>query len=732
MLPCRLTTQLITGLTVAQGTINNNEATTLNSSSLQQTAQISYGSNLTYSTEITTLITEAFWFDANQGNFLASAFKTQGGNQNPADTDFNTLVSQIQQLQNNLFNGTPPTGLSFSGNIPCQIGITDWKTPWLPLMLEWSVNYLPIENIPNPINNTNTVNYDSNFIQNNFQLSTDQTDLDYTGSLPQSIQEYSNLILLTPGASQQLEQQINNYLQLNPNPQDQDQLNTILNTLQEQPILSQALGGLNQGLLMHQQVMQMQPKDPVSSDQNLCVFSNISVPDGVGNQNRTAPLPENSYNPIRAGYLQLNQLNLIDAFGGTLKIDISNPVIAQSLVNKNTSNIYLAPRITQPSRLLFRWLSASNDEVEMNSHPATSPICGWVIFNNLERGLAFYNSQGVALGSLIVSGAGDSIIWQGAPGNNQTYGQSIETVFANENSHLKNLALGIYNNGASFLSAMLKATDDSLSTIFPQNSQQDPSLALLMSRPLAVVRVGLKLDLKGLPAYNQSWDVLNTAISSPNSTNPIERSTSNFEKVEFPVMLGDLTNINDGFIGYFSSGADGSTDYSKFYTLSSDDSDANVVQLDWSNTLTLNSDRNSTMTYLTMLVDPTAKIHGTTGILPTKAIEIPPEQYSTALKSLALTFLTSPILSPTSSEPFPIPIDINQNWSLIENPVTFPIPKEGNGKWSWVEKQANQWQTQPISKATEQATLSYTNQKLSEGWLKYQPNSSTSSNSSPS
>ena len=102
------------------------------------------------------------------------------------------------------------------------------------------------------------------------------------------------------------------------------------------------------------------------------------------------------------------------------KITITNPVIAQSLVNKNTSNtsnIYLAPRITQPSRLLFRWLSASNDEVEMNAHPATSPICGWVIFNNLERGLAFYNSQGVALGSLIVSGAGGGMNRQGEPGS---------------------------------------------------------------------------------------------------------------------------------------------------------------------------------------------------------------------------------------------------------------------------------------------------------------------------
>ncbi len=37
----------------------------------------------------------------------------------------------------------------------------------------------------------------------------------------------------------------------------------------------------------------------------------------------------------------------------------------------------------------------------MNDHPATTPICGWVLANHLDNSLMIYDSRGKALGSLI-------------------------------------------------------------------------------------------------------------------------------------------------------------------------------------------------------------------------------------------------------------------------------------------------------------------------------------------
>ena len=46
-----------------------------------------------------------------------------------------------------------------------------------------------------------------------------------------------------------------------------------------------------------------------------------------------------------------------------------------------------------------------------------------------------------------------------------------------------------------------------------------------------------------------------------------------------------------------------------------------------------------------MLMDVQGVIHATTGILPAKALSIPPEQYAEALEKIAVTFLVAPFMS---------------------------------------------------------------------------------------
>ncbi|MEM8641277.1 MAG: hypothetical protein AAGG51_21035 [Cyanobacteria bacterium P01_G01_bin.54] len=689
-LACRLTRQLLTGLSVAANVAGNTDVLTLNTPSLPQ---LGNNAAVAHLDAAKALISESFLLDPNAAHLIAATL--QKDTPDGSAINFGTLARGIQGAQNDLFDRSTAANrdATFIGTVPSAITVTNWLTPWLPIALQWQVDYLPVQEITD-----STTNYTTDFLTANYKLDAAQTDLTYTGVAPASnVQQYSGSVILTPNATVDSNAQIDNYLKYNQDPE----LETIQTDIANIPILSQGLSGFNAAMLMFEQTLQLQVNDPIASTPEWLNFSNTTVRNAVGDMNEAAPQPENNYNPIRAGYLKLSRLVLVDAFGRTLDIDLSQPIIAQNLLPvtnlKNEDYAALAPRLVQPSRLLFRWISAKNDRQETNSHPASSPIFGWVIPNHLDNSLAIYGATGAAIGSLMIDGSGDQILWQGAPGNNTTYNQPIETAFADANPHLQDFALTIHQNGTAFLEAMLKAIDRAKTLISPQNYKQDASTAVLIDRPLALVRISLQLDLQGLPAYNQSWDAFNAIVESPNSANPVQRSTNQFEKVQFPVQLGDLTNINDGLIGYFLTAED-KTDYAHFYAPAADDSNPGVTP-PTETTLLLESDPAAGPTYASMLVDPRAKIHATTGILPVKSIEIPPDQYMAALKTMTLTFLTAPVLSSA-------------------NKFSLPIPKEGGKQWSWIQQDSTGWTVETsIGRVNEQATMDYTPQQLSEGWL---------------
>jgi hypothetical protein len=54
---------------------------------------------------------------------------------------------------------------------------------------------------------------------------------------------------------------------------------------------------------------------------------------------------------------------------------------------------------------------------EANDHPLSSPICGWVVVNLFDDALAFYETDGTALGEIIADLAQP---WRGAPGGQVT------------------------------------------------------------------------------------------------------------------------------------------------------------------------------------------------------------------------------------------------------------------------------------------------------------------------
>jgi hypothetical protein len=501
-------------------------------------------------------------------------------------------------------------------------------------------------------------------------------------------------------------------------------------------VLSQSLGGFNDALLTRMQSLQLpvwdyrvlknvDPNIPQTSEwRNFASDLNLSIADGA----RAQPLFDVDFMPIRSGLMQIRKLYLIDTFGQILeitpaKVTKSEPMtvsrnLAQTsaiakkpvTVKEDEKYIYLAPRLAQEARINLRWLSADRgsaagdgDEVETNDHPATTPVCGWFISNNLDGSLMVFDTDGKALGSIgkQITASQDKIIaWRPVPGViNRLHMTDIK------NAHLRNLVtylarLGSADNSWTFWNAFLAATNSAMENIAPESFAQHEALALLVGRPMAVVRASLSLEVQGLAAVNQGWWAYLHDMAGKRN---YDRTTNQFDQVSFPVRVGEYSQLNDGLVGYWVESDDGYRgDLFRSSEIDRSNDPQHIVNHGTRQAITIPLAVHDAACKLMMLVDPRGSVHVTSGILPTKQISIPPDQYAAALRKMEVCFLTAPILT-----------------SLDD--IELPLPAEEGYQWSWLTRPgAELWaETQGIKAATTHGQFS--EQKLVEGWLKLSP-----------
>jgi hypothetical protein len=228
---------------------------------------------------------------------------------------------------------------------------------------------------------------------------------------------------------------------------------------------------------------------------------------------------------------------------------------------------------------------------------------------------------------------------------------------------------------------------------------------LLVGRPIALVRASINLELRGLPAVNQNWQIFRQDMwlerknecQSDRRNSKTERETDGFTEINVPIRVGEFQQFNDGVIGYWKEkpvGAKGEGDYEYehdiFYAQQSDavesahietqywdiETNAKINDQTASNTNdalinVLQTLEGSSQT-ITMLIDPCHSVHVSAGILPSKVVTIPPEQYVPIIQAIQVSFLTSPLLSDRDS-------------------YNFPLPKIPQHSWTWLEKQQEQW-----------------------------------------
>jgi len=743
---CRLSSQVITSATLPAQLVGNAAQLVFDA---QNTPQLSQAIPLDYSDQIHALFTEScllnqavlavlsiaggatFEFDAiakiikdNRANYVAppvlqqlpvatvdhiqsiisaedfifflTLYALSGSNYVLQKPVANITANDLKRLNYIFVSSAAAWGskIGYAGLAPSMVYFVDWDgNPWLPFSFSWNITYYPFADIQ-PDKNSNTV-YSPDFIINNFKLGDVSYEHNGPVTVPSVYQAYSNAIFMSPHAEENFQVQIQRFIDAQPgDPLDPD-LKEILDSLKNfPPVLSQSLNGLNDAMVMRNQVLQLQVKDPVPS--NYYNFSNNTVRAAVASMTESAPSPGNFYNPVRAGVMSISSLTIVDVFGRNIRIDTPEKIIVASNLTADglpANYVYLSPCIVQPSRLMFRWLAAGNAENEMNSHPVTSPICGWILANHLDSSLWFYDHLGAPLGSLILSEDGQRVIWQGVPGSN-TFGMNIREFFSSEagahvNEQLKKLAIALNNDGkGDYLDAFMRANDTTYSLVQPQNYKQTGSNAVLIGSPIAVAQASLSLDVKGLPAYSMGWDDLRNEVN-----NDAPKNDDGFTKIKFPVRLGNMKQVDDGLLGYFKDG-----NYDHYYVVSTKKPTDKVTE-PTDTTITLALEEPARETIVTLLLDPRGGVHATTGLLPVKKIDIPPAQFADALENLEIAFLTTPVL-------------------YNANTPAFPVPAESGGEWTWLENELTHWSaSQNIGPVDDRANLNDAPQEVKEGWL---------------
>jgi hypothetical protein len=280
------------------------------------------------------------------------------------------------------------------------------------------------------------------------------------------------------------------------------------------------------------------------------------------------------------------------------------------------------------------------------------------------------------------------VCWTPAPGGAYADLDDLAQAIPHFGPFLSTLAA----QGPAVFTAFLGAIDETLWTTASADVGLDESLAVLIGRPLALVRASLQLILDGPALPDPSWQ-FTFAPATPAITG-----------YPFEIQLGSATSLEDGLIGYFAG-----DDYSVLNIVQqASASDSYLRPIAPGNFLSLAFDGQSSL-LLSLLVDPKAPVHAVTGILPAKAVRVSATAVRAALQAMNVTVRVDGILT-----------DQQVTTPGGGPPVTavmMPVPPERSGTWSWAENDEGTWTSFPIAAIDTKARLSSVPPVLRRGLL---------------
>jgi hypothetical protein len=325
------------------------------------------------------------------------------------------------------------------GAVPAYSSSRPWSPPWSPLFMDWKLRFAPGAATqagalapwayPLPQNTPPE------------ELFTYRWDRPLPPPQDRAFTT-SGRILVTPQAADTFARRLERAIDLSA---DQPDMETIIGMLQtafdymlNADVLGQVNSGLNANLLQTSPLVfaTPPPDDPVlkflNGDSNP-LFTFTSSPEPGADALR--------FNPLRAGHASLDALWFVDGWGQVFDVIKAapawSPIRAPDLITAQSGMLVeLKPRLTQPARLCFDLLSATDDTQRVRIDSTANPVCGWIIPNRIDRSLFVYDAAGNAAGELFL--AGEVAGWLPSPRNHKPpHGGKPEVKI--ENRHLSRI-----------------------------------------------------------------------------------------------------------------------------------------------------------------------------------------------------------------------------------------------------------------------------------------------------
>ncbi|RXS84574.1 hypothetical protein EST92_10595 [Streptomyces sp. TM32] len=572
---------------------------------------------------------------------------------------FPALLSEFLILDRALRTGAIS---DVTGTLPAY-GTTAWRMPWQPLYLLWKAEYFPL-----PFREGDTDHWA--FIERS------RYQWQGTGE-PGTPLVVSGRQTLAPAAGHCLDGALESYARLRAGL-PADTMRRLRAGARGRDLLSQTLDGFGAALAQRRPLSGLQPTGETAA---LIGNGDYPPPDPGGlPASDWDEWPPSTFQELRAGQLAFLDLAVVDRFGRAVNLigDPSHfrPEMSRTMRPAHPVSGYdserlveLGPRLLQPARLRFGFLSAAEDD-DVDLTPGANPVCAWLLHNRLDRSLVVYAPDGAALGELRVTlnDAGRrEVSWSVLPGSEVTDFDQLR----DRSRHAHALLDAVRSRGPQTFDAFRATVDRTLETIDP-DGPADPGLGFFLGRPLALVRTRLTMDLHGPLRTDVSWRAL---FDPPRQDLPDH---------PWAIRLGEAGQTDDGLVGYVLD-----DDYDHFETVidPAGGSGEYLRPIGDDPSLHLNFGDHRTAV-ATMLLDPRAAVHATTDILATRRVLVPQEFTDRAVARMTVAFRTGPLLAATTG--------LRGDRDEVEETVLMPTPAGVVGTWTWTERRGDAWEQLPV------------------------------------
>jgi hypothetical protein len=349
--------------------------------------------------------------------------------------------------------------------------------------------------------------------------------------------------------------------------------------------------------------------------------------------------------------------------------------------------------------------------------------------DHVDGALEVFDAGGDPMGQVRHADLGGGVVWEGAPGRAAPVGapppewlSHHARAFATELVRVDAVERGAGRaaDAESALSALLRVVDTTLWTVDPFGQTGTEHLSLLIGRPIAVVRAGLRLEVRA--------DIDDYPGLDPAAKAARQAAFAALADRAFDVRLGALTHQDDGLLGYFVD-----DDYTRIYpvhasvlaqALPSGRHEGYLGPVDEVSTFDASGQvRPISSTYvvpdptvtvrpgqtvrLTLLMDPGQSVHASCGLLPRKSVALLRDWTANALTRLAPSFRIGPVLvdPQTIRLPEASAVGEHQQWTRRDGPLT--------------------WRDDPIVAATQDALLPDAAAEVQEGYVRVRDDPST-------